>query len=143
MLDSQLIAPDSSGQFMGDAKGLFQNVLILLEKKQFSNLGSVIQLQTTNSTKLFRSIYIPLHLPHVLPQCVGTLPPSKAHTSPEPCVQSDHYCVGALYIIAHTPLKLSLLHDNLFYLNILIDKNHYKFFIDLQCFDIKMIYKIK
>ena len=39
---------------------------------------------------------------HTFLLSVGTLPPSKAHTSPEPCVHSDHYCVVALRIKAPT-----------------------------------------
>ena len=33
---------------------------------------------------------------------VGTLPPSEAHTSPEPCIHSDNQFVVALRIIVHT-----------------------------------------
>ena len=57
---------------------------------QFFNLGST-------------SIYISHCIYHTFSLSVGTLLSSKAHTSPEPCIHSDLYCVGsALRIIAHT-----------------------------------------
>ena len=59
------------------------------EMGQFSHLGST-------------SLNIPLHLPHVPPQCRHILPPSKPHIWREPHMHSDHYCVGALDVIALT-----------------------------------------
>ena len=61
------------------------------EKGQFSHLGST-------SINISHCIY----MYHTFPLRIGTMPPSKAHTSPKPRVHSDHYCVDALRIIAHT-----------------------------------------
>ena len=58
-------------------------------KGQFPHLGST-------SINISHCIY------HMYPLSVGTLPPSKAHISPEPRIHSNHYCVGALRIIART-----------------------------------------
>ena len=59
------------------------------EKGQFSHLGST-------------SINISHWIYNTFLISVGRLPPNKAHTSPEPCIHSDQYCVGALCIIART-----------------------------------------
>ena len=59
------------------------------EKGQLSHHGST-------SININQCIY------HTFPLSVGTLPPSKVHSSPEPRLQPDHYCVGALRIITRT-----------------------------------------
>ena len=47
---------------------------------------------------------------HTFPLSVGTLQPSKAHTSPEPRAHCDHYSVGALRIIARTKAHALSVH---------------------------------
>ena len=59
------------------------------EKGQFSHLESTM-------INISHCIY------HTFPLSVGTLPPSKLHTLPEPRIHSDHYCVDALRIIVCT-----------------------------------------
>ena len=68
-LDSQLIAPPA---------GNMKNV-------DFCHPGSTL-------INISHCIY------HTIPLSVGTLPPSKGHTSPEPRIHSDHYCMVALHI---------------------------------------------
>ena len=73
MLDSELIAPRWKGQ-----------------------KGPIIQLRVNIDQ------YIPLHLPHVSPQCRHIAAKQSAHIARATYIHFDHYCVGALRIIAHT-----------------------------------------
>ena len=67
------------------------------EKGQFNHIG-------LTSINISHGIY------HMFPLRVSTMPPSKAHTSSEPHIHSDHYCMcGCIVHIAHTNLH-TLMH---------------------------------
>ena len=50
------------------------------------------------------------YIPSQFPLSVGTLLSSKAHTLHKPRIHSDHYCVGALLIIARTKAHALSVH---------------------------------